>query len=102
MRTFFVLLSREVRSLFYTPIAYVVLFFFLALMGFNFQSAVAFMNQGPTEATLVEGTFFSIIFWFTFPLIFPLITMRAFADEYRMGTIETLMTAPVRDWQVVL
>jgi ABC-2 type transport system permease protein len=102
MRTFLVLLSREVRSLFYTPIAYVVLFFFLALMGFNFQSAVTFLNQGPTEATLVEVTFYNLIFWFIFPLIFPLITMRAFSDEYRMGTIETLSTAPVKDWQIVL
>jgi ABC-2 type transport system permease protein len=102
MRTFFVLLSREVRSLFYTPIADVVLFFFLALMGFNFQGSVTFLNQGPTEATLVEITFYNMIFWFIYPLIFPLITMRAFADEYRMGTIETLTTAPVRDWQVVL
>ena len=102
MRTFFVLLSREVRSLFYTPIAYVVLVFFLALMGFNFQSAVTFLNQGPTENSLVEITFYNLIFWFIFPLIFPLITMRAFADEYRMGTIETLSTAPVNDWQIVL
>ena len=102
MRTFFVLLSREVRSLFYTPIAYVVLFFFLALMGFNFQSALTFLNQGPTENTLVEVVFYNLIFWFIFPLIFPLITMRTFADEYRMGTIETLSTEPVNDWEIVL
>jgi ABC-2 type transport system permease protein len=102
MRTFLVLLSREVRSLFYTPIAYVMLFFFLALMGFNFQGAVSAVNQGPTEVTLVEITFFNIIFWFTYPLIFPLITMRSFSEEYRMGTIETLSTAPVNDWQIVL
>ena len=102
MRTFFVLLSREVRSLFYTPIAYVVLVFFLALMGFNFQGAVTFVNQGPTETTLVEVTFYNLIFWFVYPLIFPLITMRSFSDEYRMGTIETLSTAPVNDWQIVL
>ncbi|MEQ1852631.1 MAG: ABC transporter permease subunit, partial [Chthoniobacteraceae bacterium] len=72
------------------------------LMGFNFQSAVTFLNQGPTEATLPEVTFYNLIFWFIFPLIFPLITMRTFADEYRMGTIETLSTAPVNDWQIVL
>jgi ABC-2 type transport system permease protein len=39
---------------------------------------------------------------FGFILIFPLITMRLFAEEFKMGTIETLMTAPVRDWEVVL
>jgi ABC-2 type transport system permease protein len=35
-------------------------------------------------------------------LIFPLITMRLFAEEFKLGTIEPLMTAPVRDLQVVL
>jgi hypothetical protein len=35
-------------------------------------------------------------------LIFPLITMRLFAEEFKLGTIEPLTTAPVRDWQVVL
>lgn len=103
MRTFFVLLSREVRSLFYTPIAYVVLVFFLALMGFNFQGSVAALNREPTDLTLVEMNFYYFgLFWYFFPLIFPLITMRAFSDEYRMGTIETLSTAPVNDWQIVL
>jgi ABC-2 type transport system permease protein len=42
------------------------------------------------------------LFWIIYPLIFPLITMRLFADEYRMGTIESLVTAPVHDWQIVL
>jgi ABC-2 type transport system permease protein len=35
-------------------------------------------------------------------LIFPLLTMRLFSEEYKIGTIETLMTAPVRDGQVVI
>jgi hypothetical protein len=43
-----------------------------------------------------------VLFWFPFVLIFPLITMRTYADEFRMGTIETLATAPVSDWQIVL
>jgi ABC-2 type transport system permease protein len=42
------------------------------------------------------------MFWFYFLFIFPLITMRLFADEERSGTLETLLTAPVRTWQVVL
>ncbi|MFM8655985.1 MAG: ABC transporter permease [Chthoniobacterales bacterium] len=43
-----------------------------------------------------------MFFWFGFVLVFPLITMRLFSEEYKMGTIEPLMTAPVRDSQVVL
>lgn len=92
---------REVRGLFYAPIAYVMLALFLAFMGVNYQTAVTSLNQAQTEATLVEATFFNLLFWIVYPLIFPLMTMRLFADEYRMGTIESLVTAPVQDWQIV-
>ena len=102
MRTFITLLGREVKSFFYSPIAYVVLFFFLIATGFNFYSGVSFLNQGPSEVTVVEAAFNTVLFWFPFVLIFPLITMRTYADEFRMGTIETLATAPISDWQIVL
>ncbi|MHA3773452.1 ABC transporter permease [Verrucomicrobiota bacterium sgz303538] len=102
MKTFLTLLGREVKSYFYSPIAYVVLFFFLIATGFNFYSGISFLNQSPTEVTVVEAAFNTVLFWFPFILIFPLITMRTYADEFRMGTFETLTTAPVSDWQVVL
>src|SRR5437899_8989960 len=41
-------------------------------------------------------------FWLIFWVIPPLLTMRLFAEERSTGTLEMLMTAPVRDWQVVL
>jgi ABC-2 type transport system permease protein len=102
MRTFYVLFLREVRSLFYTPIAYVMLVLFLAFMGVNYWTAVTSLNQAQTESTLVEATFFNLLFWIVYPLLFPLMTMRLFSDEYRMGTIESLVTAPVHDSQIVL
>jgi ABC-2 type transport system permease protein len=102
MRIFVTLLGREVKSFFYSPIAYVVLFFFLIATGFNFYSGVSFLNQGPSEVTVVEAAFNTVLFWFPFVLIFPLITMRTYADEFRMGTIETLATAPISDFQIVL
>jgi len=102
MTKFLTLLEREVKSYFYSPIAYVVLCFFLLLTGFNFYSSVAYLSRSPSELTVVEATFNSIPFWIGFILIIPPITMRVFAEEFKMGTIETLMTAPVRDWQVVL
>jgi ABC-2 type transport system permease protein len=102
MKTFLTLLSREVKSFFYSPIAYVVLFYFLFLSGFNFFSQIRFLNKVPTEVTLVDAVFSQGIFWFPFILCFPLITMRSYAEEFRMGTIETLTTAPVRDYQIVL
>lgn len=102
MKKFFVLLSREVRSYFYSPIAYVVMVFFLIVSGADFYFQLSFMNQRPVSYTVQEAFFNSVFFWFAFVLIFPLITMRLFAEEFKLGTIEPLMTAPVRDWQVVL
>ena len=102
MRKFYTLLSREVRSYFYSPIAYVVLLFFLFVSGADFYFQLSFMNGKPVSYSVEEAFFNSIFFWFAFVLIFPLITMRLFAEEFKLGTIEPLMTAPVRDWQVIL
>ena len=102
MSKFLTLLGREVRSYFYSPIAYIVLVFFLLLSGVDFFFQLSYMNGKPTPYSVQEAFFNSIFFWFAFVLIFPLITMRLFAEEFKLGTIEPLMTAPVRDWQVVL
>src|SRR5215216_2913501 len=102
MRKFYTLLSREVRSYFHSPIAYIVLIFFLIVSGIDFYFQVSFMNQRQVQYSVQEAFFNSVFFWFAFVLIFPLITMRLFAEEFKLGTIEPLMTAPVRDWQVVL
>src|SRR5437763_5999790 len=102
MRKFYTLLTREVRSYFHSPIAYVVLIFFLIVSGIDFYFQVSFMNQRQVQYTVQEAFFNSFFFWFAFVLIFPLITMRLFAEEFKLGTIEPLTTVPVRDWQVVL
>ena len=102
MRKFFTLLSREIRSYFFSPIAYIVLVFFLIVSGVDFYFQLSFMNQRAVPYSVQEAFFNSVFFWFAFVLIFPLITMRLFAEEFKLGTIEPLMTAPVRDWQVVL
>src|SRR6187551_1190548 len=102
MRKFYTLLSREVRSYFYSPVAYIVLVFFLFVAGADFYFQLSFMNQRPVNYSVQEAFFNSVFFWFAFVMIFPLITMRLFAEEFKLGTIEPLMTAPVRDWQVIL
>src|ERR1700733_3468985 len=102
MKTFCTLLGREVKSFLYSPIAYVVLFYFLFLSGFNFYSQISIMNGYPTELSVVEAYFMPALFWFPFVLSFPLITMRVYSEEFRMGTFEALTTAPVHDVQVVL
>src|ERR1700756_6051798 len=102
MRKFWALLVREVRGYFHSPIAYIVLVFFLLVTGADFYFQVSFMNQRSVGYSVQEAFFNSVFFWFAFVLIFPLITMRLFSEEFKLGTIEPLMTAPVRDWQVVL
>jgi ABC-2 type transport system permease protein len=56
----------------------------------------------PLRESLVYVTFHTPVFWFYFLFLFPLLTMRLFAEEARSGTLETLLTAPVRTSQVVL
>ena len=102
MRKFYTLLSREVRSYFYSPIAYVVLVFVLIMNGVNFQLLINAINQRQIQFTVQELFFNWVPFWIPFLLAFPLITMRLFAEEFKLGTIEPLTTVPVRDWQVVL
>jgi len=102
MLKFLTLLSREVKSYFLSPTAYIVLCFFLLVTGFNFYIDISLLSRGPTSTTLLEAFFNSVPFWIGFILIFPPITMRVFSEEFKLGTIETLMTAPVSDWQVVL
>jgi len=102
MSKFLTLLGREVKSFFYSPIGYVVLVFFLFSSGFTFFTVVEALNHQAADITVFEGFLLIVPFWWVFVLVFPLITMRSFAEEYKMGTIETLMTSPVRDGQVVL
>jgi ABC-2 type transport system permease protein len=62
---------------------------------------MALLSRGPSELTLVQAFFNTLFFWIAYLLVFPVITMRLFSEEFKLGTIETLMTAPVRDWEVV-
>lgn len=101
MKKFWILWGREVALYFRSPAAYVILFFFVLLTGVNFYLMLNAMNRAPGSVTLVEAFFNNTFFWFSFVLPFPLITMRLFAEEFKLGTIEALMTAPVRDVQVV-
>jgi ABC-2 type transport system permease protein len=101
MRRFLILLLRELSAFYRTPVAYVVLSFFLLLTGLAFWIAIETLSQTPSETTLIQAFFGNTYFWATYLLVFPLITMRSFAEEFKAGTIESVMTAPVRDWEIV-
>lgn len=102
MRAFLTLWRRELAAYFLSPIAYVVVIFFLIVMGFSFWMLANVLSQGVTAAGVMTELFASIFFWIAILVVVPVITMRLFAEEMRSGTIETLMTAPVTDVTVVL
>jgi ABC-2 type transport system permease protein len=87
---------KETKSYFSTPMAYVVGAMFLVLTGIFFVFDVT--------RPFAEASVRSFINWASFFTLFlsPLLTMRLLAEEQKMGTLELLLTAPVRDWEVVL
>lgn len=101
MRCFFILLTKELRAFFVSPVAYVVLALVMVLNGFSFRAALSILEGEPSSGSIVTWTFYSRWFWLSYFFIFPLLTMRLFSEEKKMGTLETLLTAPVRAWQVV-
>ncbi|HEY7328207.1 MAG TPA: ABC transporter permease [Gemmataceae bacterium] len=98
------LIRREFSAYFLSPIAYVVLVVFLFVTGDLFATTLGLLTaKGPvgTESPM-QTMFGDKLFWLVFLFIPPLLTMRLFAEERSSGTLEMLMTAPLRDWQVVL
>ena len=95
MRVFAALLRKEEQALFTSPIAYVVLAVFLLLMGYSFCLTL-FM----THAANLVHIFYQIFVLFL--LTVPVITMRLVAEERNLRTLETLLTAPVSEAQIVL
>jgi len=102
MRLFRILTIKELKGYFLSPFGWVVLAFVTIMQGASLSAAMKSFRDTPVKDSLVYVTVNSPLFWFYFLFIFPLITMRLFAEEERSGTLETLLTAPVRTWQVVL
>lgn len=94
MRTTWTLAKRELRAYFDSPIAYVVLTVFLLITGWFFSSSLFLENVASLR------TVFNVI-PFIFLFFIPAITMSTFAEERRAGTLELLLTMPVRDREVI-
>jgi len=87
---------REFTSLFYLPVAYLVLFLFLLYMGILFGMFI-FYPGAPSELRgVIDFSRFGLF------IIVPLMTMSFFADEYSSGRIEMLRTSPITEFQLVL
>ncbi len=101
MRTFFILLGKELRAYFQSIVAYIVLGAVMLLHGLIFLRSVKEMRNEGVPLSLNHLFFLNTPFWLIFILIVPLITMRLFSEEQKMGTLEPLLTAPVKTWHLV-
>ena len=109
----FTICNKELQSYFRSPIAYTVIALWALIGGFFFYFGLSFFVQRSMESAMTGQAFpMDINEWIVRPLLsnvnvvalflIPMITMRLFAEEKRSGTIELLMTSPVRDWEIIL
>jgi ABC-2 type transport system permease protein len=113
MRNIWTICSKELRSYFVSPIAYLLLTMFALIFGFFFWNALGYFVIEGMEMQMRGQAFpMNINEQIIRPLLsnvsvvglffIPMITMRLFAEEKRSGTIELLATSPVRDIEVIL
>jgi ABC-2 type transport system permease protein len=95
MKSYLVILKYELFALFISPATYVASFYFLSLMAIGFRFFIESFSYTdwilPPLSSLVVGLLFGA------PALIPFITMRCFAEERRLGTLETLVSAPVNN-----
>ncbi len=97
------IVRRELIAYFSSPLAYIVLTAFLLMQGYIFSLIVSILNDPRTPSMTPLELFFggSIFFWLFLLFVVPVITMRLVAEERRSGTVETLLTAPLTEAQVI-
>lgn len=91
----FTITGRELKAYFVSPLAYVIIAIVTILNG-----ALFYLNATQTQEATMTQSFNLVIFLMLF--FSPILTMRLLAEEQRQGTIELLLTSPVRDWEIVV
>ena len=119
MRHVIAIAKRELRSYFVSPIAYAAMTAFALLSGYYFNSMVVYyvrqasladrqieqLGRSPLQLdvpTLILEEFFKNEGGFILLLVIPLLTMGLLTDERRKGTLELLLTSPVRPIELTL
>src|SRR5581483_11060587 len=103
MQGFVALFRKELRSYFASPLVYWVAAAFLAYTGYYFHSDLIYFVTFGFGTNIMEN-FWQIVFIdirLAFILAVPLLTMRLLAEEQRLGTLELLLTYPMRDGAIV-
>jgi ABC-2 type transport system permease protein len=95
IRNILAVAEKEVRSYFVSPVAWVVTAMFIAMWGFLFSVILTGSREADLRPVLNN---FSVTFLFAGPLL----TMRLIAEEARTGTLELLLTQPLREVELVL
>lgn len=100
MRNIWTIARREYHQFFSTPIAYMIAFVLLLVLAifFYINLQVVFLQPGYVPGVeMVLAPMATMLVMIT-----PAVTTRLLAEEQRLGTIELLLTAPIRDWELVL
>src|SRR4029077_8250276 len=103
MRSFVALFRKELRSYFGSPLVYLVAAAFLAYTGYYFHSDLLYFVTFGFGVNIMEN-FWQLLFIdirLVLILAVPLLTMRLLAEERRLGTLELLLTYPLRDGAIV-
>ncbi len=94
MRNTWLIARRELVSYFTSPIAYAVTAVFLVIVGYFFGVILYYSREATMRYLFYNVTTILL-------LIGPALTMRLVAEERKSGTIELLLTSPVRDGEVI-
>jgi ABC-2 type transport system permease protein len=104
MRNIWTIASREYKLYFNSPIAYAVIFLFMIILGILFYANLNVAIMQAAYQPYVPGVeiFVNQMMLILLLIAVPAITMRLISEEQRMGTLELLLTAPVKDWELIL
>lgn len=102
MRNIWTIAKREYNNYFNGPLAYVVMLAMLLPLGIYFSLLMFFNSQQGLGGPAPDITPINGLFAFLMIFLSPALTMRLLSDEARMGTLELLLTAPVRDSELVI
>lgn len=117
MKSILAIYRREMNGYFVSPIAYIVIGFFLVATGLVFSLILSFVMQSAMMAAmqqrmgpppdidvpmLVIRQFVGFVGTYVMPLLLPMLTMGVYAEERKRGTMEMLMTSPITELQIVL
>ena len=95
MSNVFAVYEKELRHYFRSPIAYFILAAFMLGTGYFFTFTIFLTGIASMSETF--GSMGVLLL-----LVVPAISMRLFSSEYRGGTMELLLTLPLRPWEIVL